>query len=502
MAVCASSPPPTFCCSALLRTTNEPQGVTLWRCGCGRRCGVWVGMCVCAGVGADWLPGNPGWAALHQVFSLLDGALLSESLVNVTRCMLAFSHCMGPYPSGDCWGVGVNVGTDGKSRQALVRNVAMARPEAPLPWHLSASKSEGRYLSPAAMLSQYQLPTAVRSSAAAPEAPAFVDPFDAVAEVYGAPAWVATACCGSAAASTLVGGAPAVDNPYPDALSPRQVAYLLLKSVDDMCSVAANRALVGGRAPGSSQTAPTVMACPATFSILRRLIGTAVEALAAGDTADAPGVELTLYGGLVALRTLRYIVVTPKFVGVLSNAVGILQAGFDVGTVARASAGPADEAVGVLESPCTARFISQLKWLVEARVSGTAPCAFLPDLVQVAVDCMTLGLRVFCPTADEQVRLLGSLVAHCLKHAAVAGGAAAAVGVPGDKDSQTRALLLHRYFRSVCEPRHVVAMLPMGASNGASQEVKALLENGLLLIVQQTETQVGARCSCALLQGV
>ena len=61
--------------------------------------------------------------------------------------------------------------------------------------------------------------------------------------------------------------------------------------------------------------------------------------------------------------------------------------------------------------------------------------------------------------------------------------------VEGSSESSSRNMLLQRYFQNVGTPSGIMSIVELGSAS-VSEEVKALMKMGLVLLVQQAETQV------------
>lgn len=226
----------------------------------------------------------------------------------------------------------------------------------------TGSGTVGRSSTLPSLLSQFQIAES-RRRATAFDPSRFVDPLDVGVD--------------------LLADTPGVES---NSLSAAQVAYFLLRRLDDQLS-------------GDGKRSVPRKAMPACFSILRRVIGhSSVFYEAAG--ASVPASALQLYALIVALRLLKTLVLQ------LPTGVEPDKLGFHVGVKAA-------EGEGALAN-ANAKFVDQLNWILSCPASHAVAQLSVPVIHEIIAETLSQGVCVEVVAVCVFVTEIVSTTSACL----------------------------------------------------------------------------------------
>ena len=309
------------------------------------------------------------------------------------------------------------------------------------------------------------------------------------------------------------GGAVAVAPPAApatDLVPARQVAVELLQHVAFACSQASEAiAMDASRSKKSRKPAPPTRAVPfavelneGTFktllAALTRFSGVYVDppAEGTGPPSSDPRPLASMYALVVASQALK------------CNLEHLVGWKVPVAAVGFTSTQGSDDAAAASKPSQSAAFVSVLNRLLEANPTASPTHAQTkPELRQLMADSLSVGMPVFCATPQARLNVLASLVQRMLQAAPASGAEAAGTVARADGGSDGSALqklLMAQYFRTMAEPGNVVSLVAIAQPRGNTSDARAkakhelsesgtlggLLNNGLTLLLQHTETMV------------
>ena len=237
---------------------------------------------------------------------------------------------------------------DGTARVPVIRRVKVAKPSGPPVWHSHAGSGVvGRSSTLPSLLAQFQVVEPRRRVTGAQFDPArFTDPLDDAVD--------------------LLADVGAAGDDAANRVSAAQVAYFLLRKLDDQLTADAKRPV-----PKS--------ALPALFAVLRRVIGTCAGFYETGDTGDVHATSLHLYALIVALRLLKALVLA------LPPSMDPEKLGFHAGVR------PAGEGSTGAQAVAGAKFVDQLNWILSCPATHAVAQLSVPMIHEVIAETLSQG---------------------------------------------------------------------------------------------------------------
>lgn len=355
----------------------------------------------------------------YVVFSLHTGEVLHESFECTTTCALGSAAVAGK--PGTLWAV--QFSSDGA---ALSRKLPLPKPARLPDWQRMAAASGAPRT-----LEEVLVPLNKEEEELATEASDRLKAMKGLSELEAAAALAAP----------------------PKPARAELVEYSLLRYLDAMVEIAANSAGLVATVSHTVQSAPaslsipmTVELTPATFNTLRRLIAvlsTEYAAMAKSDAAPTPGQAARLYALQVCLRLFKanlfHLIawgVSPDDCGLKSSAAAGIGAGAGAGAMS-----------AQVDDPDGSRFVDLLYGLLDTPVSPSSFCAVMQETIHRDVsDALSIGIPVFCSTAEDRLRTLASLVSKRIR-------------APSGHNDGVHDMLMARYFETMAKPSNIVTLL-------------------------------------------